>query len=151
MGKIASIGDRYRTKATRAEDILGPPVFPQTYIATAPAPAPPPESPPIDLRLLQQREPRPMSLDEALQIGMSNSDVVRVLSNGSVSAAATTRYDPQFAAANASVALAAFDAYWSTNLFYNRINQPVGELFGPGIPEQTRYNSAGLTGGVFKP
>lgn len=152
--KVVSVGDNYRASQTKFENRLGPVQVPPAY--EGPTPAVPaavqPNEPPTasfggrsDAFVAEN-----LSLDDAMRVAMVNSDVVRVLSSSTVTAGSTV-YDPQSAEANARAALAAFDPYLTSGVFYNRINQPSGELFGPGIPEQTRYDAAGWRAAIVKP
>ncbi len=100
---------------------------------------------------LDGNQPWPLSLQEALGIAMQNSAVVRTLEGTGVNASPTTVYDPAVNEARARAALATFDPIFQTSIFANWINQPSGELFGPGIPEQVRRNEAGVNASLIKP
>ncbi|MBS0209035.1 MAG: TolC family protein [Planctomycetes bacterium] len=156
--KLVSVGDNYRAAQTHFENALGPVQLPQVYNGPPPAdPAQPPPTLPSDTPpTLQVGRPDAfeawqVSLDDVLRTSMANSDIVRVLNSTSVTAGSTSSYDPQSAEANARAALAAFDPYLTSAAYYSRINQPSGEFFGPGIPEATRYNTAGVTSALVKP
>jgi outer membrane protein TolC len=73
------------------------------------------------------------------------------LAGNDVTSSATTSIDPEIAAARARAALAGFDPTFNGALYGNWINQPPSSFFGPGIPEQTRRNEAGMNFGVTKP
>lgn len=93
----------------------------------------------------------PLSLEEALRIGLANSGVVRVLNGGDVSAVAVTPYDPEIADARVRMALAAFDPSLSTSVYSNWIKLPPEAIFGPGLAEPTQRNEAGVTANITKP
>lgn len=97
-----------------------------------------------------QGAPWPLSLPEAVRIGLANSDVVRVL-DGGVFASPTTAYDPAIAAAQARAALAAFDPLLSANGYAAWIDQPPDSFFGPGIPYPNQRNQGGATFSLTKP
>ncbi len=101
-----------------------------------------------------------LSLSEAISIAIQNSDVIRVLVGPTVAADPATIYDPSISETQVQVAMAAFDANWSTSLFWSRTDQPPGVTFGGGIPvpnqrDQASFNSSltklfctGATGGI---
>lgn len=92
----------------------------------------------------------PLSLEDALRIGLANSGVVRVLSGGDVTATATP-YDPEIADTRVRTALAAFDPSFTSSVYSNWIKQPPEAIFGPGLAEPTRRDEAGVTAAVSKP
>jgi len=94
---------------------------------------------------------RPLSLEEAIQIGLGNSGVVRVLDGTGGSVAAATIYDPDIADARARIPLAAFDPYITTALYSNWINLPPDAVFGPGLAEPTKRDERGFTAAIAKP
>lgn len=85
-----------------------------------------------------------LALQDALAIALQNSEVVRTLDGGEVSVSTVTGFDPEIARQQALAALAAFDVSVGTNFFWNRINQPTGSFYGPGIPEDSRYDQGAL-------
>lgn len=93
----------------------------------------------------------PLSLDDAIRMGLNNSGVVRVLSGGTVAAAEATIYDAETAEARARAALAAFDPNLTSSYYANWINQPPDSVFGPGLAEPTRRDEAGFAAAVSKP
>lgn len=94
---------------------------------------------------------RQLSLEEAIQFGLGNSGVVRVLDGSGGTVAAATFYDPEIAEARARATLAAFDPNFTSALYSNWINQPPEAVFGPGLAEPTRRDEMGWTGTLSKP
>ena len=86
---------------------------------------------------------RSLSLEEAIQIGLSNSGVVRVLDGSGGTVAAATFYDPEIADARARIPLAAFDPYVTSAVYSNWINLPPDAVFGPGLAEPTKRDELG--------
>lgn len=94
---------------------------------------------------------RPLSLEEAIRISLSNSGVVRVLSGSDVTATAATPYDPHISDARLRAAMAVFDPVLTSAVYSNWINQPPDAVFGPGLAEPTLRDEAGFTAAVSKP
>lgn len=92
-----------------------------------------------------------LSLEEAIQIGLSNSGVVRVLDGSGGTVAAATYYDPDIADARARIPLAAFDPYFTSAVYANWINLPPDAVFGPGLAEPTKRNESSFTAAIAKP
>jgi len=91
-----------------------------------------------------------LSLAQALQIALENSDVVRTLTGFGVSANLTTAFDPAIAETQVQSALAAFDTTLATSLFWNRNDQPPGITFGGGIPIPNQRDQASFTSSLSK-
>jgi outer membrane protein TolC len=115
-------------------------------------------------------EPWPMTLQEAIQIGMDNSEVIRVISLGAQGipvsgfeptplntgaggalgqGTLSTVYDPAIQETQIANALAAFDAQFSTQLFYERRANLVNNVIQAGsldtntrVPALTRQAGA---------
>jgi outer membrane protein TolC len=142
-----------------AARVDGPTPFANAYDNTVNQPVPPadpalpPETVPPVPRILASLDGQPwqLTLNDALSIAMRNSAVVRASNGSTVAATGTTVYDPAINEAAARAALAIFDPTFQTSIFANWINQPSGELFGPGIPEQVRRNEAGVNASLVKP
>lgn len=92
----------------------------------------------------------PLSLQEALRVGLQQSGVARVQTGSTVTAGRETFYDIQASQANVDAALAAFDTTFRTDLFSNIINQPPDAFFGPGIAEPTARDELALNFGWQK-
>jgi hypothetical protein len=103
---------------------------------------------PSDPRDFQER---PLSLEDAIRIGLSNSGVVRVLNGENVTAAGVTPYDPLIADARVRAAMAVFDPNFTSSVYSNWIDQPPQAVFGPGLSEPTLRNEAGFTSALSKP
>ncbi len=91
-----------------------------------------------------------LSLAQALQIALENSDVVRTLTGFGVSAGPTTAFDPAIAETQVQSALAAFDTTLATSLFWNRNDQPPGITFGGGIPIPNQRDQASFASSLTK-
>jgi outer membrane protein TolC len=120
-----------------------------------------------------------LSLSDAIGVALQNSEVVRTLVGGDVSAepgelsgatsigggavgaaGGITIYDPAIAEQRVAEALSVFDTTFAASMFWTRIDQPPGVIFGGGIPipnqrDQAAFSSSltkmfatGATGGV---
>lgn len=92
----------------------------------------------------------PLTLDDAIRIGLSNSGIVRVAAGGTVAASPATPYDPQIADAQIRIAQATFDPIVSSIASANWINRPSGSVFGPGLSAPNQRNDATVIGNVTK-
>lgn len=93
----------------------------------------------------------PLTLREAVNIALRNSQVIRTLEGDQVTSTGVTNYDPAIFEANRDAAIAAFDASVNLNYSANRFNQPPATVFGPGIPANTRRDDATLSASLVKP
>lgn len=115
-------------------------------------------------------EPWPLTLQEAIQIGMDNSEVIRVIAQGAQgipvsgfepvplntgaggalgTGTLTSVYDPAIQETQIAGALAAFDAQFSTRIFYEKRENIVNNVIQAGsfdtdtrIPALTRQSGA---------
>jgi outer membrane protein TolC len=94
---------------------------------------------------------RPLGLEEALQMGLANTGVIRVLDGGGNTVAAGTFYDPDIAEARFRATLAAFDPTLSSAVYSNWINLPPEAVFGPGLAEPTKRDELGFVAALSKP
>lgn len=92
----------------------------------------------------------PLTLDDAIRIGLSNSGIVRVSGGGTVTASPATPYDPQIADAQIRVAQAKFDPIVNSIASANWINRPSGSVFGPGLSAPNQRDDATVLGNVTK-
>jgi outer membrane protein TolC len=92
-----------------------------------------------------------LSLREAVNIALRNSNVIRTLGGDQVSATGVTTYDPAVFEASRRAAIAAFDATLNIGLNASRYNQPPSTFFGPGLPENTRRDDGTLSASLVKP
>ena len=93
----------------------------------------------------------PLTLREAVNIALRNSQVIRTLEGNQVSSTGVTNYDPAIYEATRDAAMAAFDASVNLNYTADRFNQPPATVFGPGIPANTRRDDATLSASIVKP
>lgn len=91
-----------------------------------------------------------LSLDQAMLVAMSNSDVVRTLDGGVVSLPPVTSYDPAIAEQRVREALAAFDTSYSAEFFWSRFEGPPESFFGPGIERASRFDQGTFRTGLTK-
>ena len=141
----ATRADFFRATPLRVESV-GSPSQPEKGV-------PLPQFPPaieLDPPLAPEGTPKPLSLEDAVRIGLSNSGILRVSNGGMVSASPASPYDPQIADAQIRVALAAFDPMLNSVLSANWINRPSGSVFGPGLVAPNLRNDATLLGNVTK-
>lgn len=89
-------------------------------------------------------EPREgaMTLDQAVEMALRHSEIVRVTSGGMVSADDSTAFDVAAAESRVLAALAAFDASWATEFTTTNINEPPNAFFGPGLTQPTQRDEA---------
>jgi outer membrane protein TolC len=110
-----------------------------------------------------------ITLEEAIAVALENSEVVRTLVGGGVSAdlgtltgataigggavgtGGTTVYDPAIAEQRVTEALAAFDTTLATSIFWARTDQPPGIFFGGGIPVPNQRDQASFRSSLTKP
>lgn len=114
-----------------------PPELPDAY----PAPA--------ERRLLPIAD-RPVTLSEMIQLSLTRSDVVRVVSGNSVQVLPATTYDPETRAAQRDQAYTIFDPSLTLGYLGSQINEPPSSFFGPGIPQQTRRDEGDFTAAISK-
>ncbi len=93
----------------------------------------------------------PLSLREAVNIALRNSQVIRTLEGDQVGSTGVTNYDPAISNATWQAAIAAFDTTANLNFSGSRYNQPPATVFGPGIPANTRRDDATLSASLVKP
>ncbi|MDB5335322.1 MAG: TolC family protein [Planctomycetaceae bacterium] len=93
----------------------------------------------------------PLTLREAVNIALRNSQVIRTLQGDQVTSTGVTNYDPAIYQATRDAAVAAFDASVNLNYTADRFNQPPATVFGPGIPANTRRDDATLSASLVKP
>lgn len=99
----------------------------------------------------ETNEPWPLTLREAVNIALRNSQVIRTLEGDQVTSTGVTNYDPAIYEATRDAAVAAFDASVNLNYTADRFNQPPATVFGPGIPANTRRDDATLSASLVKP
>ena len=99
----------------------------------------------------ESNEAWPLTVREAVNIALRNSQVIRTLEGDQVTSTGVTNYDPAIFDALRQAAVAAFDT--TANLSYtgNRFNQPPATVFGPGIPANTRRDDGTLAASLVKP
>lgn len=138
-----------------------PPVIPEEktlHVRPAPEllPAPVPFSdrpPTVATHDLQHREPRELSLDEAIRIALANSEVVRVLAGNTAVASGSTVYDPAIVSKTIDEQRARFDPTFNVANTWNQFDvpfgtfsllPPFGDIFGLQLQDY------GLAAGVNK-
>ena len=92
----------------------------------------------------------PLTLYDAFNLSLRNSDVVRTLDEGSIGVQPGTFYDPIIAEQARTAAIAAFDINYGANFFWNRFDGPPNSFFGPGIPRSERRDEGTYTTGFWK-
>lgn len=92
-----------------------------------------------------------LTLREAVNIALRNSDIIRTLEGDQVVSTGVTNFDPAVFDASRQAAMAAFDATLNLNYTGNRYHQPPSTFFGPGIPANTRRDDGTLTASLVKP
>lgn len=115
---------RFILPEQRRTDIRTPSQMPTARLPKIPAPATV-SAPRPDL------EEWKLSLDEAIRIGLANSEVVRVLTGTSAASSGRTIYDPAITNTQIDRARARFDPSLSVQNGFGRRETPVG-LFDPG-------------------
>ena len=80
---------------------------------------------------------REISLDDAIRIALSNSEVIRVLAGVTAVASGSTIYDVAIANAAIDVAQGIFDPTLSVDNFWNRAETPFGFFTDPPINSQS--------------
>ncbi len=93
----------------------------------------------------------PMSLMETIELGLSNTQVVRVVDGDGVLASKQTFYDLETAEAKESAALAAFDATLDASIYGRDIKRPPDSFFGPGLAQPLRRDEAAVNFGIRQP
>jgi outer membrane protein TolC len=113
-----------------------------------------------------------LSLGDAIAIALQNSEVVRTSFGGSgfttepgtvtgatnigsgtpgtTGGSGTTIYDPAIAEQRVAEALAVFDTTFAANMFWTRIDQPPGVVFGGGIPVPNQRDQASFNSSLSK-
>ena len=81
----------------------------------------------------ESRDPLPISLDEAIRVGLQNSEVVRVLAGVAASSSGSTIYDVSVAATGIEEAKARFDPIVQALNSFNRNDSP-SAIFNPLDP-----------------
>jgi outer membrane protein TolC len=71
-----------------------------------------------------EKEPLPLSLDEAIRIALENSEVVRVLAGAGATSSGSTIYDPAIANTQVDQARARFDPNLNVLNDFDQIDQP---------------------------
>lgn len=102
--------------------------------------------PEVDLRTFPRR---PLALQEAVLLGLKQSDVVRTLS-GAVHIEPITPLDPAIADAELRKEESRFDPRASAAYIGSQINQPPNSFFGPGIATNTRRDEANFAASLDK-
>lgn len=82
---------------------------------------------------------RPLSLSEAIQMGLQTSEVVRILS-GSVRVSSVSGFDALIADTRITQQLATFDPEFESGYNGGQINRPPSSFFGPGIETENRWD-----------
>jgi len=75
-----------------------------------------------------------LSLDDAIRIALDNSEVVRVLVNGTPTVTGGTIYDPAIEATNIDKARAGFDVKFESSSLFDQLDVPVG-VYDLTVPE----------------
>jgi len=91
----------------------------------------------------EEPEPWQMSLDTAIRIALSNSEVVRVLSGTNVTSSGETVYDPAIANTQVERARSVFDPTIGVGNQWDRTETPVGVGVGDP-PTETRIDGDGI-------
>jgi outer membrane protein TolC len=102
----------------RRMEIRAPSQLPRARLPAVPAP------PTVPHHL--EREPLPLSLDEAIRIALANSEVVRVLTGAGATSSGSTIYDPAVANTQIDQARARFDPNVQLQNDFDRIETPQG-------------------------
>lgn len=102
-----------------------------------------------------------LSLDDAIRIALGNSEVVRVLVNGTPTAAGGTIYDPAIRATDIDQARAGFDLTFESSNMFDQLDVPLGiyDLTTPELASirankiqnyrhRTGFSKKTITGGV---
>jgi len=92
---------------------------------------------------------RLLSLREAIQLALQQSDVVRTLSGG-VQIESTTSFDPAIAETRISAAESVFDPRLEAEYSGSQINEPPDSFFGPGISTETRRDIGDFSAALRK-
>jgi len=92
-------------------------------------------TPPTVQRNFNKIPIRRLTLDDALRIGLENSEVVRVLAGVTAVSSGRTIYDPAIANAGIDEANARFDPTFSARNTWNRTDTPVA-VFDPANPNR---------------
>lgn len=101
-------------------------------------PSPELTAPPATLREFKNLTPQSVTLEEAIRATLQNSKILQKLGGQVVAApgATSTIYDPAFAASNPQLsteaALSAFDAQFSTSMYYDHSERRFNNLFFGG-------------------
>jgi outer membrane protein TolC len=98
-------------------DLTDPARLPRVPLPDIPAPATVDDPPPAD-------KGRELSLDQAINVALGNSEIVRVLVGVTVTASGRTIYDPTISSTNIDEARAAFDPVASVTNTFNRTETP---------------------------
>src|SRR5438105_15485780 len=106
----------------RSLDIRGYTQLPQAPLATIP----PPET--VSSPSAPEAAAKHLSLDEALQLGLANSKVIRVLAGVTAVASGQTIYDPAISNTDIDVARSVFDPVFFINNNWTRSETPQGFL-----------------------
>src|SRR6266851_6119964 len=98
--------------------------------AFAPARLPPAPTPPTVALPESEwdKPPIPLGLDEAIQVTLANSQVVRILNGVTAVASGATIYDPAIVLPTIDQAKARFDPTLSVNNTFSRLSPPAGVL-----------------------
>lgn len=116
--------------------------------------------PPVDLPQIplppvagtpELNETWPLSLREAVNIALRNSEILRTLDGEDVISSGVTTFDPGVVEASREAAVAAFDATLKVGYSGNQYHQPPSTFFGPGIPANARRDDGTLTASLVKP
>jgi outer membrane protein TolC len=91
----------------------------------------------------EEPEPWQMSLDTAIRIALSNSEVVRVLAGTSVTSSGRTVYDPAIANTDVDRARSVFDPTIGVGNQWDRTETPVG-VSDAAAPSGTRIDGDGI-------
>lgn len=106
--------------------------------------------PPPNGRQLLPIADRPVTLSEMIQLSLTHSDVMRVISGNTVAVAPVTSYDQEARAAQRDLAYTIFDPNLTLGYLGSQINEPPSSFFGPGIPQQTRRDEGDFTAALSK-
>ncbi len=125
----------------------------QRTIRTTPVPAPPQQVDPAPEILNADGSPieKPIALNEAIEIALSDPSITRVTRGSVVTASAGTFYDVEISEERLRAALAAFDARIESELYTNQFQNPPDSFFGPGLAQPENRDEASITAGLFKP
>ncbi|TWU42330.1 Outer membrane efflux protein [Novipirellula artificiosorum] len=130
--------------------------YPEVHTcSTAPSQAAQQTTEPLSLEDPSKIPALEMSLDEAIQLAVQQSSVLRSIGGTLVTnpQTATTVYEPALAHANpfsgTEAALSAFDAQWTQQLFWNTVDQPQNVNFDGGFAGQFTPRVAQQTQATF--